>query len=79
MKKRAACPKCSEVFQFATSGTVKGIGVLGAALLGVRLHPLVGLGLAIASIVWGDKIEQAIQARCPACKVALEVIGTVYG
>jgi hypothetical protein len=79
MKKHAACPKCSQVFQLATSGTIRGAGVLGAALLGVRINPWVGVGLAIISILWGDKIQHMLQAWCPECKVALEIIGTVYG
>ena len=79
MKKRGSCPGCAEIYEFHTSGVLKGIGVLASGLLGARLHPLVGLGLAVVSVIWGDKIEEVINARCPACDVALTLIGIVYG
>ncbi len=77
-KKHGRCPHCMAVYDITASGTVKGLAVL-ASLAGVRLNPWVALGLGLASLIWANAIEEWLNARCPECRVALEIIGETYG
>jgi hypothetical protein len=76
----ARCNECRVIYDVTASGTVKGLGVVGAILFGIRLsNPIVALGLSAISLLWGNDIEQYIKARCPNCDVALKVIGETLG
>lgn len=77
-RKFGRCPKCVRLIDITPTGSIKGIAAL-AGLAGRRVHPLVGIGLAIAGLIWGDQVEMLIRARCPECSVVLTIIGEVYG
>jgi len=77
-RKFGRCPHCARLIEITPTGSIKGIVAL-AGLAGLRVHPLIGIALGIAALIWGDEVETWIRARCPECSVALTIIGEVYG
>lgn len=71
------CPRCAKAVPFSPAGTFKGLALL-AGLAGLRLHPAVGLAIGVAGLLWGDKLETWLKARCPECSSALTVVGQMY-
>lgn len=73
--KSGLCPQCGRTHIFSITGAVKHCGLLcslGVAT-GLKRRDAAVL-VALASFLFGNKLEEWIKARCPECAVALQVI-----